>query len=89
MATMPNLIDFSLAYANAQMDNLGITPVITYQTISPPTTPGVVTAQSPSAGSTISGQVSFTVTAVLNLTQVGPSVFSQPSIYVQDIAPPG
>lgn len=88
MATMPNLLNFSLAYANAQMDTLGITPVITFSTITPPKIPGIVTAQSPAAGATISGTVSFTVTGSLQLNPKGPTVFSMPANLIEDIVGP-
>ena len=88
MATMPSLINFSLAYANAQMDTLGIIPVITFSTVTPPKIPGIVTAQSPSAGPTITGTVSLTVTGSLQLTPEGPTVFSMPANLIEDIVGP-
>lgn len=88
MSTMPNLIDFSLAYANAQMDSLGITPVITYSIVDFPTPVGIVTAQSPSSGSTIIGTVSLTVTGAQKLNKQGPTVFSIPAILIEDIVGP-
>ena len=88
MSTMPDLIDFSLAYANTQMDTLGITPVITYSTVDYPITPGVVTAQSPAAGATITGTVSFTVTGKVRINKQGPTVFSMPATLIEDIVIP-
>ena len=88
MATMPALVDFSLAYANAQMDTLGITPVISFTTVSPPNGTGIVTAQSPSAGSTISGAVTLTVSGSLMINKQGPTVFSMPANLIEDIVGP-
>lgn len=88
MATMPSLVTFSLAYANAQMDALGITPSITYTTVSPPQTTGIVTAQSPASGATITGGVSLTVTGALKLSNQGPTVFSMPANLIEDIVGP-
>lgn len=85
---MPNLIGSSLEYANIQMDNIGITPVITYSTVDFPTPAGIVTAQSPSSGSTIIGTVSLTVTGFQRLNKQGPTVFSIPATLIEDIVGP-
>lgn len=89
MAAMPNLIDFPIDYANIVLSALGITPTILYITVSAPfRTPGVIMAQSPSAGTTISGTVTLTIPGAFRHSGIGPAVFSQPANYVQAIIGP-
>lgn len=89
MAVMPNLIDFPIDYANIVLSALGITPAISYVTVSPPfKTPGVIMAQSPAAGITINGTVTLTIPGAFNHSGIGAIVFSQPANYVQAIIGP-
>lgn len=84
---MPNLIGFSLDYANILLSALGVTPILVYQTISAPfVTPGIVFAQSPAAGQTISGTVTLTIPGALALS--GRTVFSQPANLISPIVGP-
>lgn len=80
MSTMPELVGFSEDYARGTLYNLGVIPSVTYQDISPPQeTPGLVLAQSPASGTTISGTVTLTLAGAKYLPDVGVTVFSQPA----------
>lgn len=83
MSTMPALVGFSQDYATQLLDTLGAIPVLTYQTIVPPArTPGIVLAQSPASGQTISGTVTLTVSGAVKLPGVGVTCFSQPATLI-------
>lgn len=90
MSTMPDLVGFSLDYANIQLSALNVTPTITYQVLTAPfRTPDIILSQSPSAGQTISGTVSLVLSGIFTHRGIGPTIFNQPANYVQPITSPG
>lgn len=89
MSTMPSLLNFSFNYATVKLNALGVTPVVSYQTQSPPfVTPDIVIAQSPSSGQTISGAVTLTLTGGFKFRNIAPTVFSEPVTLVGSTAFP-
>lgn len=87
MATMPALLNYPVENALYQLGLLAAAWTITYQAVSPPHISGIVLAQSPSAGQTITGTVSLIVAGALTLPG-GTQVFSQPVIFTSDDTPP-
>jgi len=85
---MPNLIGFSLDYANIQLSALSVTPIIVYRKVTDPATAGMVLAQSPASGQTISGDVTLTLPGPITFPKVGVSVFSYPANLISAIVIP-
>lgn len=88
MSTMPNLIGFSLDYAEIVLSAISVSPIIAYRKVTAPTTVGMILAQSPDAGQTIMGDVTLIIPGGITFPKLGVTVFSQPALLVSPIVIP-